>query len=449
MKRFAPPEAVVMLALESDDYPMHIGGMQVFRPPDGASAGFAREIYEAMRTQTEMDKKWAGHPSRTRRGRSIVRWEYEDQVDIDYHLRYTTLPAPGGDRELLDLVSDLHGRRLGRDRPLWQVHVIDGLSGGRFATYIKGHHALADGVSGAKMSQQVLSPDPRDENVRVAWSPRTGRRNAAKPGATRKQVVGPLKFFAQLVNSFSTIRSALRDRELLPWMRAPRTIFNVKSGASRICRVKSVAVDRVTKVSAAAGVSFNDVALAITAGALGGYLSEREALPHAPLVAFVPVNIRDEEDALGDNLIGAALCNLATDVTDPVKRLNVIHASMTHNISLVRDLPKNVALNLSGLMVVPLSGERGLRARIPPTFNVTISYVRGEDKPLYRRGALLEDFYGFLPTLRGNALNIVLFATSEHLDFGLAACAAAVPDLGRITEHLETALKDLERAVGL
>jgi diacylglycerol O-acyltransferase len=449
MKRFAPPEAVVMLALESDVYPMHIGGMQVFRAPEGAGNGFARDIYEAMRTHTEVAKKWAGHPSRTRRGRSIVRWEYEDEVDIDHHLRYTTLPAPGEDRQLLDLISDLHGTPLDRDRPLWEVHVIDGLTGGRFATYIKGHHALADGVSGAKMSQQVLSRDPHDDVVRVAWSPRTGQRDAGAPGATRRQVVGPVKFYAQLAKSFSTIRTALRDRELLPWMRAPRTILNVGSGSSRSCRVKSFPVNRIKKVSSAAGVSFNDVALAMTAGALRSYLTGRNALPGAPLVAFVPVNIRGDEDTLGGNIIGAALCNLATDVDDPAKRLDVIHASMTHNIKLVRELPKNVALNLSGVMVVPLRGERGIRAKIPPTFNVTISYVRGEDEPLYRRGALLEDFYGFLPTLRGNALNIVLFATSENLDFGLAACATAVPDLDVLTEHLETAMKDLERAVGL
>ncbi|MDX1886128.1 wax ester/triacylglycerol synthase family O-acyltransferase [Mycolicibacterium sp. 120270] len=447
MKRFAPPEAVVMLMLETTNYPMHIGGMQVFRPPAGAGPDFAHQVYEAMRSHTAVDKKWAGHPSRNRFGRSIVRWEYEDEVDLDYHLRYTTVSPPGGEREVLDLISDLHAKPLNRDRPLWEVHVIDGLADGRFATYIKGHHALADGVSGARMSQQVLSPDPHDDTVRVAWSPRS--RHASAPGATRKQVVGPLKFYAQLAKSFPVIRQALRDRELLPWMRAPRTLLNVGSGTSRRCRVMSFPVERITKVASVSGVSFNDVALAMTSGALRDYLSGHNALPDAPLVAWVPVNIRGDEDALGDNIIGAALCNLATHVDDSANRLEIIHASMKHNIKLVRELPKNVALNLSGVLVLPLSGQRGLRARIPPTFNVTISYVRGQDAPLYRKGALLEDFYGFLPTLRGNALNIVLFATSEHLDFGFAACAQAVPDLDVLTGNLETALSDLERSAGL
>jgi diacylglycerol O-acyltransferase / wax synthase len=448
MKRFAPPEAVVFMLLESENYPMHIGGMQVFRPPEGAGAGFAREIYEAMRTYTDVETMFAGHPGRSRRGRSILRWDYEDEIDIDYHVRYRALPAPGSDRELMALVSRLHAGQLDRSKPLWEYYVIDGLSGGRFATFIKGHHALADGVSGARMSQQALSSDPSDDKIRAAWA-RCPQQRKGAAGADRRQALGPAKFVAHLRKSYPLIRAALRDRKLLPLRRAPRTIFNVTSDPSRSCQVKSFSVNRIRNVAVAAGVTFNDVALAMTAGALNTYLSNRDALPGAPLVAMVPVNIRDEEDTLGANIVGAALCNLATDIDDPVKRLDVIHASMKHNIKLIRALPKDVAIHLAGLINAPISGQRGLRRKIPPTYNLAISYVRGQDAPLYRRGALLEDLYGFLPVLRGTTLSVALFATSEHLDFGLAACAEAVPDLDVLTGALETALKDLERAVGL
>jgi WS/DGAT/MGAT family acyltransferase len=447
MKRFAPPEAVVFMLLESDDYPMHIGGMQVFRPPEGAQAGFAREIYDAMRTYTDVEAMFAGHPGRKRRGTSILRWDYEDEIDIDYHVRYRTLPAPGTDRELMALVSELHAGQLDRGKPLWEYYVIDGLSGGRFATFIKGHHALADGVSGVKLSQQALSPDPGDDQIRAAWT-RRPKQNRGVAGADRRQALGPAKFVAQLRKSYPLIRVALRDRRLLPLMRAPRTILNVASGPSRSCQVKSFPVTRITDVAASAGVTVNDVAVAMTSGALTAYLTNRNALPDAPLVAMVPVNIRDEEDSLGANIIGAALCNLATEIDDPAQRLNVIHESMEHNINLIRSLPKDVAIHVAGLINAPISGPHGLRSKVPPTYNLAISYVRGQNEPLYRRGALLEDLYGFLPVLRGTTLNVALFATSEHLDFGLAACADAVPDLDVLTEHLETALKDLERAVG-
>ena len=92
---------------------------------------------------------------------------------------------------------------------------------------------------------------------------------------------------------------------------------------------------------------------------------------------------------------------------------------------------------MAGLVNVPISGQRGLRRRVPPTYNLAISYVRGQEEPLYRRGALLEDVYGFVPVLRGTTLNVALFATSEHLDFGLAACADSVPDLDVLTVGLE------------
>jgi diacylglycerol O-acyltransferase len=448
MKRFAPPEAVVMLLLDSEDYPMHIGGMQVFRPPEGATAGFAREIYGAMRAHTDVDSMFAGHPARTRRGTSSLRWYYEPEIDIDYHVRYVKLPPPGGHRELMTLVSELHAGQLDRTKPLWLYYVIDGLSDGRFATFIKGHHALADGVSGARLSQQALSVDPRDKAIRAAWARRTEQRTAAA-GTSRDQALGPARFIAHLRKSLPLIRAAQRDRHLLPLMRAPRTIFNVKSGPSRICEVKSFPVERIKEAAAAAHVTFNDVALAMTSGAIRAYLTDRNALPDKPLVAMVPVNIRKDDDALGANIIGSALCNLATDLDDPALRLDVINASMKHNINLIRALPKDVALHLAGLVNAPISGQRGLRRRIPPTFNLAISYVRGQDEPLYRRGALLEDLFAFLPILKGNTLSVALFATSQHLDFGVAAAADAVPDLDVLTGHLETALKDLECAVGL
>src|SRR3954470_1572953 len=277
MKRFAPPEAVVFMLLETDDYPMHIGGMQVFQPPQGAEPEFARQIYQAMRTYTDVEAMFAGHPGKKRRGTSILRWDYEDEIDIDYHVRYRTLPAPGTDDELMALVSELHAGRLDRNKPLWEYYVIDGLSGGRFATFIKGHHALADGVSGVKLSQQALSSDPGDEEIRAAWT-RRPKQCRGGAGADRRQALGPAKFIAHLRKSYPFIRRALRDRRLLPLGRAPRTIFNVEGGPSRICRVKSFSVNRITDVAGAAGVSVNDVALTMIFGALNAYLINKNAL---------------------------------------------------------------------------------------------------------------------------------------------------------------------------
>ena len=162
------------------------------------------------------------------------------------------------------------------------------------------------------------------------------------------------------------------------------------------------------------------------------YLSERNALPDRPLVALAPVNIRDDEDADAGNIIGGAVCTLATDLDDPAERLQTIHMSMRRNVEIIRQLPRQVAIHLFGVLCAPISSDTGLGARIPPVFNVGISHMRGLDTPLYRNGARLEATYPLPPTLRGQALNVGLFCSGETIDFGLVSSERAVPDLERM-----------------
>jgi WS/DGAT/MGAT family acyltransferase len=448
---FAEPEKVVLLALESVDHPMHLGVLQVFSPPAGAGPEYPRETFEAMRACTDVARTFTGHPAPTRRGTSKVRWTYDSGIDIGYHWRYRRLPAPGGQQELFDLLGELHSSVLDRRKPLWEGHLIDGLEDGRFAVYIKAHHALADGTSGANVIQGALSADPRDTDVRASWAPlprtrsgpeRPRRQPAAKP--TGKLV----RTARELRRSISLIRELYRDRELAPALRAPKTIF-AGPGGPRRCAVRSWPLVRVTDVATKAEVTVNDVALAMCAGAMREYLAEFGALPERPLVAMAPVNIRDDEDADAGNIVGGAICTLATDVDDPVERLAAIHKSMRHNVEIIRKLPRQVAIHLFGVVCVPISGDTGLGARIPAVFNVGISHMRGVDTPLFRNGARLEATYPLPPTLRGQALNVGLFSGGETIDFGLVSSERAVPDLERMVGYLETALQELERAVGL
>lgn len=444
MSQFAPPEAVALLLLESPEHPMHIGMLEMFRPPAGSGPNFARELFETMLSFREVSPLFSGHPVTTRRGTSRLRWVYDVDVDIDYHVRHVSLPAPGGRAELFAVVNDLHSRMLDRRRPLWECHVIDGLEDGRFALYLKIHHALTDGVSGAKTVQANLSTDPDDTRIRVGWTPQPAtprpqpRERSAKPSKP-----------GGAVRSVQLIRSALRERELIPAMRAPRTVFNSAPGGPRRCATHSMPSDRIRDVARAAGVTTNDVALAICAGALREYLSERGELPATPLVGMVPVNLRAEEHDERANVIGAAVCNLATDLGDPAKRLELIHESMRSNINIIRDLPQQLAIHMAGLICAPVSGGTGLGARIPPVFNLAISHVRGSTESQYWGGARLEGMYPLAPTLRGQALTIGFFSRAQDLDFGIVGSAAAVPDPERLTGQLDPALTNLERAVDL
>lgn len=445
MSNFAPPEKVALLLLESAAHPMHLGMLEMFRPPPDAPPNMARAVYEQIRGYRDFSPLFAGHPAATRRGTSRLRWTQDDDVDIDYHVRYVSLPAPGGRKELFAVVDDLHSRLLDRRRPLWECHIIDGLEDGRFALYLKIHHAMTDGVSGAKTVQANLSADPQDTQIRVGWTPQP----KAERTPTGERATPKAKSTIGVRRSVALMRSALRDRELIPAMRAPRTIFNTAPGGPRRCAAQSWPNERIRNVARAAGTTVNDVAVAMCAGALRAYLSERGELPDASLVAMVPVNLRSGEGDERANVIGAAVCTLATDIDDPAKRLDAIHASMQRNVQIIREMPQQLAIHLAGVICAPISGGTGLGSRIPPVFNLGITHVRGRTEPLYWGGAHLEGMYPMAPTLRGQALTIGLFSRAEAIDFGIVGSAAAVPDPERIIDHLETALKDLELAVGV
>jgi len=166
---------------------------------------------------------------------------------------------------------------------------------------------------------------------------------------------------------------------------------------------------------------------------------------------MVPVSLRRNGDALGGNMIGAVLCNLATHLDDPAQRLGVIHSTMRSNKQVLSELPRAQAMALSLTLLSPGGAQHlaGLARATPPPFNVCISNVPGAREPLHFNGARLVGNYPMSIALDGQALNITLTSTADSLDFGLVGCRRSVPHLQRLLSHLETSLKDLERSVGL
>ena len=231
---------------------------------------------------------------------------------------------------------------------------------------------------------------------------------------------------------------------------APRTMLNVPIGGARRVAAQSWALDRLKGVKAAAGVSFNDVVLAMCAGALRYYLLDEHALPDTPLIAMVPVSMRSEEHAdSGGNQVAALLCNLATHLDDPAERLETIHESMQGNKQVFSELPRLQAYALSAFLISPLAlaAVPGFVSTAPPPFNIVISNVPGPTEPMYLHGARLDGNYPLSIALDGQALNMTVVNNAGNLDFGLVGCRRSVPHLQRLLGHLETSLKDLERAV--
>jgi WS/DGAT/MGAT family acyltransferase len=453
MELMTPTDSVFLMT-ESREHPMHVGGLQLFQPPEGAGPEFVRETYDALVANRDFQPTFRKRPARLLGGIGNVAWAYDDadDIDIEYHVRRSALPTPGRVRELLELTSRLHSSLLDRHHPLWEAHFVEGLNDGRFAVYSKFHHSLIDGVSALRLMQRTLSTDPDDTELQAIWS--LSRRHRQSVGKSRWQTLtelaGSVAAFGP--STWSLARAALVEQQLTLPFAAPKTMLNVPIGGARRVAAQSWALDRFKSIKRAAGVTVNDVVLAMCAGALREYLLDQQALPDTPLIAMVPVSMRSEEAAdSGGNQVGALLCNLATDVDDPAKRLETISASMRGNKKVFSELPRLQAFALSAFLIAPLglAVVPGFVSSAPPPFNIVISNVPGPTEPMYWGGARLDGNYPLSIALDGQALNITLANNADNIDFGLVGCRRSVPHLQRLLSHLESSLKDLERAVGV
>ncbi len=450
MKVMSPMDSLFLIG-ESREHPLHVGGLQVFTPPQGAGPEFVRDTYKAMLACGDIQPTFRKRPATAFGGFINVAWTFDDDIDLEYHVRRSALPAPGRVRELLELTSRLHGTLLDRHRPLWESHVIESPNDGRFAVYTKVHHALVDGVSALKLMQRSLSTDPGDSEIRVPWAlpPRSRERAGDHPSA-QKYMETMQSVAKKVPSTLASARAALRARELTQPFQAPRTMLNVPIGGARRCAAQSWSLERIAKVKDAAGTTVNDVVLAMCAGALRSYLSDLSALPDSPLIAMVPVNVRTEHDSGGGNAVSTVLCDLATHLNDPARRLEVIHTCMQENKKVLSQLPRAqaMAVGMATFTLMWLGGRRGFRAAQPP-FNICISNIPGPREPMFCNGARLDGNYPLSVAMNGQALNITVASCADNLDFGLVGCRRSVPHLQRLLGDLEVALKDLEQAVGV
>ncbi len=437
---------------------MHVGGLALYELPDGAGPEFVRELYEEVVAVDDIQPTFRKHPATLLGGIANIAWTYDNDVDLDYHLRRSALPTPGRIRDLLELTSRLHGTLLDRHRPLWEASVIEGLPDRRFAVYTKMHHALIDGVSALKLTERTLSNDPQDTEVRAPWAlppkKRTKKRDESSSGAKLLRTVADTagSVVGLGPSAVKLARAALLEQQLTLPFGAPKTMFNVKIGGARRVAAQSWPLDRIKRIKQAAHVTVNDVVLAMCSGALRAYLLEQHALPIAPLIAMVPVSLRSEADAhAGGNQVGSILCNLATDIEDAALRLATVSDSMAGNKKIFSELPKMQALALSAALLSPLGLVMvpGVVGNAPPPFNIVISNVPGPRQPMYWKGARLTGNYPLSIAMDGQAVNITLVSNGDQLDFGIVGCRRSVPHLQRLLGHLEDSLKDLERSVGV
>ncbi|GAA3140563.1 WS/DGAT/MGAT family acyltransferase [Kribbella aluminosa] len=459
------PLDAMFLGGESREQPMHVGGLMLFELPEGAgrdhvfpesSRDFVSRLYHEMLAAPEVN------PLFTRRVRNrpvdlgYWSWEQDDEIDLEYHVRLSALPRPGRYRELFELTSRLHGTLLDRHRPLWEMHLIEGVEGRRFAVYSKIHHSMIDGVTALRWMQRTLSTDPTRTNMPATYalpSTEAGRVDggvAEVLGAVGRlpgRALGAGRALADLAGLPSAgLKSLLYST--MPFQ-APRTVFNQGVTGARRFAAQSWPIERLEKVRAITGATLNDVLLAMCSGALRNYLLDLNALPDKALTAMVPVNLRTSDTGPGGgNSLATLIADLATDLSDPEKRIRRIMASTAQAKSVLSGLTplQNLIVGALGFAVAgPGAVLPGVAGRTTPPYNLVISNVPGPtESPLYWNGSRLLGLYPASIVMNGQALNISVTSYAHQLHFGLVGCRRTVPHLQRMLAHLETSLAELE-----
>ncbi|MFP5305320.1 MAG: WS/DGAT/MGAT family O-acyltransferase [Gammaproteobacteria bacterium] len=460
MKRLKPLDAA-WLYVDTVDTPMQVACLAVFSLPEDAPDDFLQSLFTHLRSVEEFAPPFNLKLRSPKMKTVMPSWVEDRRIDLDYHLRHSALPKPGGERELGVLISRLHSHPMDFNRPLWECHVIEGLEGNRFALYMKMHHSLVDGVGGMRMLQRMLSPDPQARFLPPPWAVGCGAREGGGGRGFDAQLRKMLQAARSQIEIAPAVAKALGHvvresvqhhdpQEALPFA-GPRSILNARVSAQRRFATQHYALERVRAVAKAADVTVNDVFLGLCAAALRRYLLEIDALPSKPLTAGVPVSVRPADDENAGNAISFVIASLNTDIDDPIERLHAIRRSTQVAKDQLQALPKAGIDSYTMIFMAPfiLQLLAGLGGKLRPMFNVTISNVPGPKHALYFNGARMEQIYPVSLLSHGQALNITSVSYNGQFNVGYTGCRDALPSMQRLAVYTGEALDELAQRLGL
>lgn len=467
MKQLSGLDAT-FLFLEKPEMPMHVGALHLFELP----TGFRGKFVTALRKH--IAARLPGAPVLRRRLWWIpLNLANPAWVDADPDLRQHIVEVPirkgAGLPELETEVGRLHAVRLDRERPLWKMHVFEGLAPSpegrrRVALYTQLHHAAVDGQAAVALANAILDTSP---SPRAIDAPATRRSKAYRiemtemlRGVIGNQAQKVAQIVRELPSTVSTIGGAagkvVGSSPLLTGKKgtgnvtlAPRTAFNASLTTQRAFATVTLPLAEAKEIAAAEEVTLNDLVLMLCSSALRRYLGTRHALPNRSLVAAVPMSLRAKGDARADNQASMTLVSLGTHLADPRRRMaHIKHATASMKSTmgnlkgvLPTDFP---SLGVPWLLeaLTTLYGKARVAERVPQVANLVISNVPGPPVPLYLAGAHMLTNYPASIVVHGIALNITVQSYDQSLDFGLTADAAAMPDLRDLADAIRVAWDD-------
>jgi len=462
------------LYMETPEMPMHVGALHLFELPATYKGSFVADIRRHIGSRLPLApalcRKLAWMPF------NLANPVWVDAApDLMQHIVGIKLPKNSGLDELDAQVGELHPVLLDRERPLWKFHVFEGLAPGpnkekRFALYTQLHHAAVDGQAAIALAQAILDVQPQPRDIEHAERPakkmqlglaemlsgvlahqlqQYGNIVKALPSTVGALSQAAMQGAGGLANSaVAKVRGQGGDDASIGL--APRTRLNTTVSATRAFAAVSVPLAQVKALRRAHDATLNDVVLMVCGGALRRHFLQHGPLPRKSMVAAVPVSTRAAGDTTSNNQASMTVVNLGTHVADPMERLLYVKAAsaaMKSTLGSVKSLmPTDFpSLGVPWLMstVTSLYGRAKVADRIPPIANVVISNVPGPAFPLYMAGARMLTNYPTSIVVHGVALNITVQSYNESLDFGLIACARAMPEVADLAVHLRESLDEL------
>ena len=448
------------LDLERDAAHMHVAGCSVFA---GDPPGYD-EVVRAIEARLHLVPRYRQRLAFVPFGLGRPVWVDDPHFKVQYHVRHTALPRPGGDAELKRLAGRVFSQALDRSRPLWELWLVEGLAGERFALLSKTHHALVDGVSGVDIATVLFDTSP--EPLPVAppdheWVARPLPSSAQlladallEPATVPREVVrgvqatlrGPRSVAARLGRAFGSVGA-------LAWtglQAAPPSPFNVRIGPHRRFTWVETDLGQFKAIKNTLGGTVNDVVLAVVAGALAGYMRlHGQATEGVELRAMVPVSVRAdiERGALG-NRVAAMWAALPVAVNDPVERLERVSREMRGVKQSGQAVGAEILTRLSGFAPPTIMAQAARLQARQRIFNLVVTNVPGPQFPLYLLGRELESIYPMVPLAENTALGIAILSYNGLLSFGLVADYDALSDVEVLADELRASIDELAAAAG-
>ncbi|MFZ5548605.1 MAG: wax ester/triacylglycerol synthase family O-acyltransferase [Pseudomonadota bacterium] len=465
------------LYIESPEMPMHVGALHILELPAGYRGRFAKDLRQLLAARLPL------MPALRRRlwwmPLNLANPAWVDAApDLNHHVVERKLPASAkqgdGLAELHAAVAELHPKLLDRSKPLWMFHVLQGLAPSaeghqRVGLYSQVHHAAVDGQAAVALANILfdLTPEPREIETRPSKRAKTFRHDMAE--MLRGAIAGQLLQVGQIIRELPAAASSLtgaavtvaKNSSLLGRGKgkvsnlalAPRTMLNVSVTPGRAFASLSLPLAEMKGLAKAHACSLNDVVLFVCAGGLRKYFAAHKiAIPRKPMIAAVPISLREPGDTSSDNQASLSFISLGTHLADPQKRLAHIKAAsaaMKATMgSLKSVLPTDFpSIGMPWLIEAARSvyGKAKVAEKIPPVATLAISNVPGPQVPLYLAGARMLTNYPTSIVVHGLALNVTVQSFDRHMDFGMMADAQAMPDVATFAEAVRASYADLLR----